>query len=70
MVMMVVVVVVGGSAVVVNVLVPVLLVQRQLTRLGLIGVVVAVVLWIDHEWPVQVGLHVTTSFPWVGHLSE
>lgn len=68
LVMVVVVIVVGGSAAVVDVLAPVLLVQRQLARLGLVGVVVAVVLRVDHQWPVQVGLHITTSFPWVGHL--
>lgn len=66
--MTVVVVIVGGAAVVVDVLAPVLLVQRQLTRLGLVGVVVAVVLRVDNQRPIQVGLHVTTSFPGVGHL--
>ncbi len=70
MMMMVVAIVVGGSAVVVDILAPVLLVQRQLTRLGLVGVVVAVVLRVDHQWPVQVGLHITTSFPRVGHLGR
>lgn len=70
MMMVVVAIVVGGSAVVVDVLAPVLLVQRQLTRLGLVGVVVAVVLRVDHQRPVQVGLHITTSFPWVGHLGR
>lgn len=46
--MVVVVVIVGGSAVVVDVLAPVLLVQRQLTWLGFVGVVVAVVLRVNH----------------------
>lgn len=63
-------IIVGSSAVVVDVLTPVLLVQRQFTRLGLVGVVVAVVLRVDHQRPVQVGLHITTSFPWVGHLGR
>lgn len=66
----VVVIVVCGPAVVIDVLAPVLLVQRQLTRLGLVGVVVAVVLRVDHQRPVQVGLHVATWFPWVGHLGN
>lgn len=66
--MVVVVIVVGSSAGVVDVLASVHLVQRQLSRLGLVGVVVAVVLWVDYQWPIQVGLHITTAFPWVGHL--
>ena len=70
MVMAVVVVVVGHSAVVVDILVPVLLVQWELTGLGLVGVVVAVVLWVDHQRSVQVCLHITTSLSWVGHLRE
>lgn len=64
-VMVVAVVDVGGAAVVVHVLPSVLLVQGQLPRLGLIGVVVAIVLRIDDQRTVQVGLHVPTSFAWV-----
>lgn len=64
------VVIVGGSAVVVHVLVVVLLVQRQLTRLGLVGVVVAVVLRVDHKRTIKVGLYIAASFPWVGHLGR
>lgn len=68
--MMVMVVIVGGSAVVVHVLAVVLLVQRQLARLGLVGVVVAVILRVDHQWPIQVGLHIAACFPWVGDLGR
>lgn len=66
--MVVVVVVVSGPEAVVHVLTPVLLVQGQLARLGLVGVVVAVVLGVDHQRAVQVGLHISTWFPRVGHL--
>lgn len=65
---MVVVVVVGSSAEVIHVLASVLMVQRQLSRLGLVCVVVAVVLGVDHQRPIQVGLYITTGFPWIGHL--
>lgn len=68
--MVMVAIVVGSTPAVLNVLSPVLLVQRQLTRLGLVGVVVAVVLRVYHQWSVQVGFHVSTSFPWVSHLSQ
>lgn len=68
--MVVVVVIVGGSAVVVDVLAPVLLVERQLTWPVLVGVVVAVVLRVDHQRPIKVRLHITASFPGIGHLSR
>ena len=67
-VMMVVVVRVAGPSVVVGVLTAVLLLQRQLPRLGPVSVVVAVVLRVYHQRPIQVGLHVAVSFPWVGNL--
>lgn len=66
----VIVAVVSGTAAVVNVLAPILLLQRQLTRLGLVGVVVSIVLGVHHQGPVQVGFHVATSFPWIRHLSR
>lgn len=68
--MMVVAVIVGGSVVVVHVLAPVLLVERQLTWLGLVGVVVAVVLRVDHQRTIKVCLHITASFPGIRHLSR
>ena len=64
----VVVVRVAGPSVVVGVLTAVLLLQRQLPRLGPVSVVVAVVLRVYHQRPIQVGLHVAVSFPWVGNL--
>lgn len=67
---MVMVIVVSSTVAVVNVLAPVLLVQRQLTRLRLVGVVISVILWVHHQWPVQVGFHITASFPWVRCLSQ
>lgn len=70
MLIVVVAVVVGGAAAVVDVLATVLLVQRQLARLGLVGVVVAVVLRVHHKRTVQVGLHIAASFLWVRHLSQ
>lgn len=69
MVIAVVVIAVGGAAAVIYVLAPVLLVKWQFSRLGLVGVIIAVVLWVHHQRPVQVGFHVTTSFPWVRRLS-
>lgn len=66
--MTVVVVRVGGSAVMLQVLAAILLIQRQLTRLCFVGVVVTVVLRVDNKGTIQVGLHITTSFSWVRHL--
>lgn len=71
-VMMVVVVgVVSQAAEVLYVLLLVLLLQRQRAGLGFVGVVVAVVLRVDHQGAVQMGFQASWCFgAGKGHLSR
>lgn len=70
MAMVVVVTVVSSTPAVINILASILLIQRQLSRLGLVGVVVSIVLWVYYQRSVQVCFHVATCFPWERHLGE